>query len=87
MSNIVEESSHGGRDMVNIAEIEKVFNETFVPASDHDFLPITSHDESYQNEFQHNGKDLETIDENNTNCRGTFFAHRQTVPDPEEVID
>ena len=85
MPNILEESIHGGRDLVNVAEIEKVFNETFIPASDHDFVPITSPGDCYPNEGQYMDNSFQNSNPNNTNCREVFFAHRQTVPDPDEV--
>ena len=72
--------------MANVAEIEKMFNETFIPASDHDFIPITSHGDCYQDDVEYkNNYDFENVNESNTNGREIFFAHRQAVPDPEEV--
>ena len=87
MSSILEEPIHGGRNSVNVAEIEKVFNETFIPASDHDFVPITSPGDCYPNEGQYKDDNLKNGNQNNPNVRGLFFAHRQTVPDPEEVMN
>ena len=72
--------------LVDVEEIEKVFNETFVPASDHDFLPITSNEDDYIDEDILNNIDSKDTVKNNPNNREIFFAHRSAVPDPEEVI-
>ena len=65
-------------------EIEKVFNETFVPASDHDFLPINDCYHDDENELQDNN--IEDVNENTVSRREIFFAHRSAVPDPDEVM-
>ena len=83
---INEETIHSGMQLANVAEIEKVFNETFVPASDHDFLPITTHGDCYhgeENELQDNN--LADVIETSGKGREIFFAHRAAVPDPDEV--
>jgi len=86
LSSILDEPILGGRNSANVAEIEKVFNETFIPASDHDFVPITSPGDCYPNEGQYKDNDLKNGNQNDPNARGVFFAHRQTVPDPEEDV-
>ena len=73
--------------LANVAEIEKVFNETFVPASDHDFLPITTHGDCYHDdENELHDSHIEDVNENSVNRREIFFAHRSAVPDPDEVM-
>ena len=72
--------------LTDVEEIEKVFNETFVPASDHDFLPITSNEDGFIDEDPKDNIDVNETMECNSNNREIFFAHRSAVPDPEEVI-
>ena len=81
-----QENSHNHMKLADVEEIEKVFNETFVPASDHDFLPITSNEDSFIDEDPLDNIDSKYTAENNPNNREIFFAHRSAVPDPEEVI-
>ena len=72
--------------VADVEEIEKVFNETFVPASDHDFMPITMDGDCYGEgtDFS-NDSNLDVANKNTMGCREIFFAHRTTVPDPDEV--
>ena len=81
-----QENSQNHMKSADVEKIEKVFNETFVPASDHDFLPITSNEDDYIDEDILNNIDSKDTVKNNPNDREIFFAHRSAVPDPEEVI-
>ena len=72
--------------LANVEEIEKVFNETFVPASDHDFLPISSSGDAFHQDDKLDGRNFNVANESPLNCREIFFAHRSIVPDPDEVI-
>ena len=58
----------------NAETIERVFNETFIPASENDYVPITSDNTSTENLNFHEGRNRETL-----------FIHRSVAPDPEEV--
>ena len=81
-----QENSQNHMKLADVEKIEKVFNETFVPASDHDFLPITSNEDGYIDEDPLDNIDSKDTAKNNPNNREIFFAHRSAVPDPEEVI-
>ena len=70
---------------MNAEIIEKVFNETFAPASEHDFLPITSETAHYINANQTTDDTSDGVGEKPLNCREIFFVHRSIAPDPEEV--
>ena len=49
-------------------------------------MPITSPGDCYPNEGQYKDDALKNRNQNKPNARGVFFAHRQAVPDPEEVM-
>lgn len=84
---ITEEAIQSGMKLANVAEIEKVFNETFVPASDHDFLSITTEGDCYHDdENELHDSNTGDVNENSVNHREIFFAHRSAVPDPDEVM-
>ena len=68
-------------------EIEKVFNETFVPASDHDFVPISSNVEAARDQEDTLGsRNFNATNKRQPDSREIFFVHRSIVPDPDEVI-
>ena len=62
--------------LADVEEIEKVFNETFVPASDHDFMPITSNEDGFIDEDPSDNIDSKDTVTNNPNNREIFFALR-----------
>ena len=58
----------------DVEKIEKVFNETFVPASDHDFLPITSNEDDYIDEDILDNIDSKDTVKNNPNNREILYS-------------
>ena len=70
----------------NAEAIEKVFNETFVPASELEFLPISCNVVTPNQDDNLNDGRFNVAEESPVNCREIFFVHRSVVPDPDEVI-